>query len=308
VEKVKDMTTNHKTLKNVQLDEVSLVDDPANPKARAVFFKRNEEAAMEKGWHDKDKMMKEMSDEQRRRFLDMIESGEDMEKAYNMVMRPMKKSSEGDIDMDIEELQAQFAELETSSQAMEKRAEAAEKHIEDLTKAVEELGFEVSRGKKGFAVAKAKEEEMMEFEGEMIVKSAIPAPILKHLEAKEAELAEIKKAAEQEELRKRAEEALPNLAGTPDQKALLLKSVEAIDVEEDREAVMKALQAADNAVSKSFEEVGTAPASDEGSASARLQKMAETFAEENGVDAHTAFAEVTKTSEGKQLMIEARSE
>jgi len=262
---------------------------------------------MEKGWN-KDRMMKEMSDEQRRRFLDMIESGEDMEKAYNMVMRPMKKSSEGDIDMDIEELQAQFAELETSSQAMEKRAEVAEKHIEDLTKAVEELGFEVSRGKKGFAVAKAIEEEMMEFEGEMIVKSAIPAPILKHLEAKEAELAEIKKAAEQEELRKRAEEALPNLAGTPDQKALLLKSVEAIDVEEDREAVMKALQAADNAVSKSFEEVGTAPASDEGSASARLQKMAETFAEENGVDAHTAFAEVTKTSEGKQLMIEARSE
>ena len=69
------------------------------------------------------------------------------------------------------------------------------------------------------AIAKvAPTEESIEVEGQMIAKSAIPAPILKKLE-------EMQKAVETEALRKRAEEVLPNFKGTADERGKLLKSV-----------------------------------------------------------------------------------
>ena len=75
----------------------------------------------------------------------------------------------------------------------------------------------------------------------------------------------------------------------------------------DREALEKSLKAADAAVSKLFKEVGsTQPA--EGSAASDLQKMATEYATEKKVDYATAFAEVTKSGKGKELLIKSRSE
>lgn len=287
-------------LRNISLDEVSLVDDGANPKAKAVFYKRREKM---------DYSASDMSDEQRRRFRDLVDKGMDEQSAYDKVMGKTKKSSEGDTDMDIEELQARLTELENTSVELTKRAETAEAALGKFEKAAMDAGFEITKSEDGSVkVAKAAEEEMIEFNGERIAKSSIPAPLLKHLNDQAEKLAAIEKQRENEEFRKRAEEAFPNLAGTASQKASLMKSIDGIQDEQDRDAVMKSLKAADAAVSKMFEEVGDASVANEASATSRLNKMAEKFAADNNVDQYTAFAEVTKTAEGKKLVIEARSE
>lgn len=264
-------------LLDIELDEVSLVDVPANPKAKAVFYKR---AGAHVDCPD----------------VRGTDAGE------------IEKSSEGEIDMDIEELQARLTELENGSAELEKRAKDAEAKVNGFMKSAADAGFEVSETDSGFKIEKSAEEEMIEFNGERIAKSSIPAPLLKHLNEQKAEMDAIKKKAEIQELHKRAEETFPNLGGTVAQKASLIKSLDSIDSKEDREAVMKSLKAADAAVSKMFEETGDSSAAHENSAEAQLEKMATEYAEAHNVDRFTAFAEVTKTAAGKQLVIKSREE
>lgn len=286
-------------LKNVKLDEVSLVDVPANSKARAVFFKRNDAASL----------LKNFTDAQREQFQDLLKKGRNEEEAIEIVRGQMQKSTEGEKAMDIEELQAKLAELETNSGVFEKRAEAAEAAVATLSKSLEDNGFDVVKSEEGeYTVNKRAVEEMIDFEGEQVAKSAIPAPILKRLEAQAAELDAVKKSQEKEVLNKRAEEAFPNLAGSADNKGALLKALEGISDESDRDAVEKALKAADAAVSKLFEETGEHADSNSDSASARLDKMVDGYMVEKGVSRAVAFSEVTKSGDGKKLMIETRTE
>ncbi len=57
-----------------------------------------------------------------------------------------------------------------------------------------------------------------------------------------------------------------------------------------------------------MEEIGSSPMQDEASATFRLNKMATDYAKTNSVPFETAYAEVTKSGEGKQLMADARAE
>lgn len=242
-------------VKDMRLDEISLVDVPANSDSHVTLFKR---AGGESAGPSGESTMEET--------------------------------------MTIEELKKQL--------------EAAEGQVQDLTKARDTYKAEAEDAK---SKLKAKEDKMkksadtIEFNGERIEKSSVPPVVLEAIEKQNAEITKMKAEAEMADLRKRAEDQWPNLAGSADQKAKLLKSVEGMD-EADKDDVLKSLKAADAAVAKAFQEVGTNEQADENSASAKLEKMAREHAQANSVSYETAFSEVTKSGAGRDLLVETRKE
>jgi hypothetical protein len=272
-------------LKNIKLTEISGVDIPADPNARITLFKRGEPMKDE-----------DMSDAMKAKMKMYMDKGYSEMEAKRMCMG--EKTEKGGHDMDPQELAEKLEALEGQVNDLTKRAEAAEAEKAKLEKAADEAGFDIEEGK----LSKRADPEYVEIEGERFEKSAIPATILKALEAKEAELVKAKAEQEETTLAKRGAEELPHLAGTDLAKGKLLAAVG------DNEDVLKALKAADAALKKQMEEIGANPLNDEASATFRLNKMANDYAGEHNVPFETAFAEVTKSSDGAALMREARSE
>lgn len=265
-------------LKNIILDEVSLVDRGADPNAHVTIFKR---ATM-------------TEDEMQMKMQEYMDKGYSKEEAKAMCMSETKKGAE----MDPTELAEKLEAMEGQVADLTKRAEGAEAKVAAFEKAADEAGFDVEDGK----LAKRADPEYIEVEGERIAKSAVPAVILKALEAKEAEL-NVAKAKEREtEIAKRGEEVLPHLAGTSLAKGKLLEAIG------DNEELLKSLKSADAAIAKAMQEIGSNPLNDDASATYRLNKMANDYAAENKVPFETAYSEVTKSGEGAKLMAESRTE
>jgi hypothetical protein len=209
---------------------------------------------------------------------------------------PMKPE---DLVKRLEELESMVPKLETSL----KMAHEKNKKMMD---AMDEVGMDVEEADNKMKLKKRADPEYVDLDGEKILKSAIPVPLLARLEKQAKELDDIKKAAEMVDLKKRAVENMPNMAGTDDEKAALMKSVESISDASLREGVLKSLKAADAAVAKSFKEIGS-QAVDETSATSRLEKMAKEKAVADGTSYHRAYAEITKSGEGKKLAAEVQS-
>jgi len=266
-------------LKNIVLDEVSLVDVGADPNAHVTIFKRADMT----------------DDEMQMKMKEYMDKGYSEEEAKAMCMSETKK---GGLDMDPQELAEKLEAMEGQVTDLTKRAESAEAEVAELKKAADEAGFDIAEGK----LAKRADPEYIEVAGERVEKSAVPAVILKALQ-EQAEALSVSKAKEQEtELAKRGEEFLPHLAGTPLSKGKLLEAIG------DNEELLKSLRAADAAVAKSMEEIGSNPLNNDASATYRLNKMASDYAAAKSVPFETAYAEVTKSGEGASLMAEARTE
>jgi hypothetical protein len=261
------------------------VDIPADPNAKITLFKRGGDMDYEG-----------MSEAQKAKMKEYMDKGYSEMEAKRMCMG--ERTEKGGHEMDPQELAEKLEALEGQVDDLTKRAEAAEAEKADLEKAADEAGFDIEEGK----LTKRADPEYVEIEGEKFEKSAIPATILKALEAKETELAKAKAEQEEVALSKRGAEELPHLAGTDLAKGKLLAAVEG------DEDVLKALKAADAALKKQMEEIGANPLNDEASATFRLNKMANDYAKENNVSFEVGFAEVTKAGEGRELMAEARSE
>lgn len=159
-------------LKNLELDEISLVDSPANQLATVALFKRHEEKMED---------TLKMSDKMKAKMQTLMDKGMSKEEA-------MKACSD------------------EADEAMEKADRLASEN-QRLTKALIENGYVI----RAETIEKKMEEEMVEVGGEKIAKSAIPAIVLKALEdAKEAQ--RIAKAEQEAAaLSKRCEAILPNI-------------------------------------------------------------------------------------------------
>lgn len=269
-------------LKNIVLYEISGVDVPADPNAKITLFKRGEP------------MTDEMTDAQKAKMKEYMDKGYSQEDAMKMCMSETKKGGE----MDPQELAEKLEALEGQVADLTKRAEEAEAAKAALEKAADEAGFDIEEGK----LEKRADPEYIEVDGERFEKAAVPAAILKALEAKEAELAKAKAEQAEVALAKRGATELPHLAGTDLAKGKLLEAIG------DDADVLGALKAADAALAKAMEEIGSNPLNDEASATFRLNKMASDYAGEHKVPFETAFAEVTKSGEGARLMAESRTE
>lgn len=199
----------------------------------------------------------------------------------------------GDEQMTLEELKKQLADATSERDA--------------LTKAIEAAGLRLTKSADGVKVEKPAEKEYVDVDGQKVEKSLVPAPVLAVLEKQARDLEALKKAAETETFAKRADAEIPNIAGSREHRAALLKSVESIADEAARAEVLKSLKSVDAILAKSQKEIGSGNASGDGESTPQelLKKGAEALAKEKNLDFHSAYAEYTKSADGKKLMAQA---
>ncbi len=270
-------------LLDLELDELSLVDRPANQAATICLIKRDESMEdMEKGYDS-------YLDERKSYYMGKG-MGED---------EAMKKAKEELEKMSADEKKELMARLnkadeaEVTEEAVDQselflaEVDALKAEVSRLSKALEDNGYVVSEEE----VTKAEEPEYVEFDGEKVVKSDIPAPVLKALE--EAEIAK-----RHIELKKQADEILPNFDN--EIAATLLAHVAKDD------AIVEALKAADAAMGASMQEIGEASVeADMASPQDKLDSMVKSYMDENQLkksEFAKAYAAVAKTDEGKALI------
>lgn len=278
-------------LVNLELEEVSLVDMGDDPLAKVALYKRSPEGDhMEKEDVDKGISIEIEIKSPEEEMMEMqMEAQADVAKAADCAnctdgkcpeCMDMQEADKGCSDKPMRKSwKTEALELEEANKVLLEEIETYKAKVADLEAAV---------------VEKAKPaEEMIEVEGEMIAKSAIPAPILKKLE-------EMQKAAEVEALRKRAEEVLPNFKGTADERGKLLKSIGNDD------ALLAILRAADAAFAGIYKEVGKTDAeNDLKSPNEKLNDLVKAYQEEGKEkDFYKAYAAVIKTAQGKALLLE----
>jgi len=258
-------------LKKLQLTELSLVDRPANAQAMVSLFKRDT---------SQEELIK-MTDEMEAKLKAyMTEKGATREEAMKNFGYDMEKSEEA-----VEEAEVDKAAEEVNP--LEAEVEALKAENETLRKGLIDEGYVI----KADAIEKKAEVEMMDIEGEMVVKSDIPAPVLKALEAASLEKADV-------ELTKRAGETLPHFA-TDVAKSLVAKFYE-------DEAIMEALKAADAAFEASMQEFGKSDVDGEFATSAdKLDALVKSYMDDNQLkksEFAKAYAAVAKTDQGKTLI------
>jgi len=163
-------------LKQLELDELSLVDRPANASAKVALFKRDsEEENMEKAYKMSDAEMEEMdkmSDDLKAKLRGMMDKGYTFPEAKKMMEEDMKKADEE------VSLEAELMELKEENDNLRKQLEEVVEKKEEVV-------------------------ETIEVNGELVVKADIPEPVLKALEEAKVEKQMI-------ELRKKAEAELPH--------------------------------------------------------------------------------------------------
>lgn len=253
-------------LKQLELEELSLVDRPANAQAMVSLFKRdnpNEEKMTE---------TEKSYDEEKMDCPDCT-----TEKACDQHMEVAEKSEEIDpMVAEIDEADVAQAEIDTLKAENER-----------LRKSLIEAGFVI----KAESIEKKVEPEYLEYNGEQVNKADIPAVILKALE--EAEVAKA-----DAELTTKATEELPHF-DVDVAKSLVAKHA-------DDEAVMNVLKAADAMYAGKMEEVGKSDADGEfASAADALDAMVKSYMDENQMkksEYAKAYAAVAKTDDGKALI------
>lgn len=264
-------------LKQLELEELSLVDRPANAQAMVSLFKRDN-SQEEVNKMDEDKIKAYMEEKGCGREEAMKALGyEDAEKSAEDVAEEVTPEGEDLLEKaDNEEIEALKAENER------------------LRKSLIENGFVI----KADAIEKKAEVEMIEVEGEMVAKADIPAPVLKALEDAKAsiEAAAIEKA--DIELTKKAEETLPHFD------VAVAKEVMKSFAED--EAVMAAMLAADKAFEAAMQEFGKSDADGEfATAADKLDALVKAYMDDHNMkkgEYAKAYAAVAKTDDGKALI------
>ena len=275
-------------LKNLHLEELSLVDRPANAQAMVSLFKRDnsEEEITKMNEEMEAKVKAYMDDKGCGRGEAMKALGYDMEKADEAVTEEVAEKAAPEVEaveapeVDVEALKADFDRLSAENQ--------------HLRKGLIDNGYVI----RADSIEKKAEEEMMDIDGEMVAKSDIPAPVLKALEAAAVAKREHEIEKADLELTKKAEEVLPHFE-TGAAKSLLKSFSE-------DEAIMVMLKAADAAFEASMQEFGKSDVDGEFATSAdKLDALVKSYMDENQLkksEFAKAYAAVAKTEEGKALI------
>jgi len=254
-------------LKQLELEELSLVDRPANAQAMVSLYKRDNSEG-----ETMENEVEKMSDDMKAKLKPYMDKGMSEDEAMKMYNMDMKKDVQGPAT-EVDTLKADL--------------EALQVEADRLSKALEEAGYIV----KADAIEKMVEPEFVTYGDEQINKADIPAPILKALE--EAEVAKADAI-----LVKKAEAELPHF-DLEVAKALVSKF-------EAEETVMQALKAADKVFDESMTELGKSDADGEFSTAAdKLDALVKSYMDTNKMkksEHALAYAAVAKTDEGKALI------
>lgn len=260
-------------LKNLRLDELSIVKRGANQYAKAPIFKKDTsegepmEDEIEKMTDDQKAEMEKMSGDMKSKMKMYMDKGMSYDKAKAMCNEDMKKS-----------LEEEVAKLKAQNEA--------------LRKSFLEEGYKITAE----GVEKKAPEEFIEIEGEQINKADIPAPILKRLEEAEIEKAEAA-------ISKRCKEQMPNIS--EDHARVLLKAHDDL-AEEEAKKFAEFMQALDNLFDEMTDEVGKSAAEgDMEDPNDKLNALAKAYASEHDITFAKAYAAVVKTDAGKALIKKA---
>ena len=264
----------------LELIELSLVDEPANPAARVVMFKRDTS-----------------TDEQK--IQELIAGGMAEAEARDQVARMRRNKGAGPTG-DLGKGDNLMSDQEKRLEDLEAANKRLEGSVDALVKSLESEGYVVQIADAAVTVEKRKAEDYIEVGGERVLKSALPASVLSVISKQADELAVVNKKLEAEELTKRVTAEIPHLAGDAVTKGAVLKAIDAIADEAVRKAAHAMLKGANAVASKMTREFGTV-APQETDAMTELNKMAEDYAAEKKVTFAKAFAEVTKTGRGAEL-------
>jgi len=267
-------------LKQLELDELSLVDRPANAQAKVALFKRDsKEETMEKAYkmtEEQEKNLDNLPPAVRAKIRENMDKGMNYNEAMKMAEKEMKmmdedmKKSDDEVDLSLDVLEAEVETLKADN--------------ERLRKSLIENGFVI----KADEIEKKEQVETIEVNGEMVVKSDIPAPVLKALEEAAVEKRQV-------ELRKAAEAELPHFN--------VEVAMQLLDVVKGDEKVLEALKGADAAFAAAMDETGEKVVdADMLDPQSKLDKMVEAHANEHGVNKYAAFDAISKTAEGKALI------
>lgn len=271
-------------LKNLHLEELSLVDRPANAQAMVSLFKRDNSD------EEITKMNEEMEAKVKAYMEDKACGKEEAMKALGYDMEKAEEAVAEEAEVAVEAPEAELIDLEALKADIARFTAENEK----LRKGLIDAGFVITAE----AIEKKAEVEMMEVEGEMVVKSDIPAPVLKALEAADVAKREHEIEKADIELTKRAGETLPHFA-TDVAKSLVAKFYE-------DEAIMEALKAADAAFEAAMQEFGKSDVDGEFATSAdKLDALVKSYMDENQLkksEFAKAYAAVAKTDAGKALI------
>ena len=255
-------------LLELQLEELSLVDRPANAEAMVTLFKRDDVQQEEV-----DKMTDEQ-DTKVKAYMEKHSCGKD--EAMKALGYNVEKAEEAN---PAEELTAEIETLKAEN--------------ERLRKGLLDEGYVI----KAEAIEKKAPQEFVEYEGEQINKADIPAPILKALETAEIEKADMA-------LTKRAEETLPHFS-VEAAKGLLSAVSKMDEAEMLIEALIAADKAFSDKMEEFGKSDVDGEFS---SASDKVEHMVKSHMEEYGLtkkDYAKAYAAVAKTEEGKSLIAKA---
>tara|TARA_R110000772_G_scaffold7145_9_gene24513 strand:- start:4530 stop:5312 length:783 start_codon:yes stop_codon:yes gene_type:complete len=249
-------------LKNLHLEELSLVDRPANAQAMVSLFKRDN------------------SDEEITKMTEEV----DAVVAEQIVEETVK------VDEAVEAVETTV----DAAEALKADVERLSEENQHLRKGLIEAGYVI----RADSIEKKAEEEMMDIDGEMVVKSDIPAPVLKALEAAEVAKREHELEKADIQLTKSAGEILPHFAEGAAK--TLLKSFS------EDESIMEMLKAADAAFEASMQEFGKSDVSGEFATSAdKLDALVKSYMDDNQLkksEFAKAYAAVAKTDAGKSLI------
>lgn len=264
-------------LKQLELEELSLVDRPANAQAMVSLFKRDN-SQEEVNKMDEDKIKAYMEEKGCGREDAMKALGyDDTEKSAEDTTEEVNPEGEDILE-----------------KAGNEEVEALKAENERLRKSLIENGFVI----KADAIEKKAEVEVIEVEGEMVAKADIPAPVLKALEDAKAsiEAAAIEKA--DIELTKKAEETLPHFD--------VAVAKEVLKSFAEDEAVMAAMLAADKAFEAAMQEFGKSDADGEfATAADKLDALVKAYMDDHNMkkgEYAKAYAAVAKTDDGKALI------
>ena len=271
-------------LKNLHLEELSLVDRPANAQAMVSLFKRDNSD------EDITKMNEEMEAKVKAYMEDKACGKEEAMKALGYDMEKAEGDVAEEAEIAVEAPEAELIDIEALKADIVRFTAENEK----LRKGLIDAGFVITAK----AIEKKAEVEMMDIEGEMVVKSDIPAPVLKALEAADVAKREHEIEKADIELTKRAGETLPHFA-TDVAKSLVAKFYE-------DEAIMEALKAADAAFEAAMQEFGKSDVDGEFATSAdKLDALVKSYMDKNQLkksEFAKAYAAVAKTDAGKALI------
>ena len=268
---------------DLTLDEVSLVDDPANDDSRVVLVKHAAnppDEGLTKGGQEMAETEKSLAD--------------------------LKKANEA-LTKEKDALEKGKMKMEEEADKGKKKMKMMEDNMKKLAAHIDASGSKVSFADDGaVSIEKRADDDFVVVGGERLLKSAMSENVLSALTKQAESIDRLEKAAARESVLKRIQSDIPTFGGDVEHRIALMSAVDSISDEEVRKGVHEILaKASKMGKAAGFSEIGTSDPNAGGTTGesnvSALDALAKEYSAKNNVDYHAAYAAVFDTKEGQEL-------